>query len=129
MLGLAVQLMVTTAAWGAIPVETRAESQAAHWLGRALSESGPGVEELERGIQQFEERDYQAALGSFSDARRLGAGSHVEEAAVFLSAESQARSITGPRDIRAAIVSLEESRRRYPNSPRALWALWRMGSG
>jgi TolA-binding protein len=83
---------------------------------------------LERGIQQFEERDYQAALGSFSDARRLGAGSRVEEAAVFLSAESQARSITGPRDIRAAIVLLEESRRRYPNTPRALWALWRIGS-
>jgi TolA-binding protein len=128
MLGLAVQLMVTTAAWGAIPVETRAESQAAHWLERALPESGFGLEELERGIQEFEERDYQAALGSFSDARRLGAGSRVEEAAVFLSAESQARSITGPRDIRAAIVSLEESRRRYPNTPRALWALWRMGS-
>jgi TolA-binding protein len=52
----------------------------------------------------------------------------VEEAALFLSAESKARSTTGPQDIRAAIALLEQLRRRYPNSPRASWALWRIGS-
>ncbi|HEY3197061.1 MAG TPA: tetratricopeptide repeat protein [Nitrospirales bacterium] len=123
------QLMATTPVWAVVtPVETRAESQAAHWLERALPDPGPGLEELRNGILKFEQREYQQAILSFLDASRLGAGTRVEEAAHFLSAESQARSISGPQDIRAAISLLEELRRRYASSPRASWALWRIGS-
>ena len=109
-------------------VESRAESQAAHWVGRALPQSGAGSEELRQGLQKFQERDYTTALATLTDARRLGAGSAVEEVAVFLVAESRARAATGPQEIRAAIIALEEARRRYFKSPRAGWGLWRIGS-
>src|SRR5437870_2303679 len=110
------------------PVASRAETQATHWLERALPDSGPGLEELRQGIQKFHENDYQAALASFNEARQLEAGSRVQEAAVFFAAESRARIAVGTQEIQEAILGLEESRRRYPNSPRALWALWRIGS-
>src|SRR5206468_543399 len=64
---------------------------------------------------------------SFNEARQLGVGS-VQAAAVFFAAESRARVAVGTQEIQAAILGLEETRRRYPNSPRALWALWRIGS-
>src|SRR5205823_9002887 len=115
--------------WSAVsPVASRAETQAAHWLERALPDSGPGLLELLQGIQKFHENDYQAALAGFNEARRLGAGSRVQAAAVFFAAESRARVAVGTQEVQAAILGLEETRRRYPNSPRALWALWRIGS-
>ena len=121
--------LAATPGWSAVSrVESRAETQAAHWLERVLPESGPGLEELQQGIRKFHENDYPAALASFNEARQLGAGSPVQAAAVFLAAESRARVAVGPQEVQAAILSLEETRRRYPNSPRALWALWRIGS-
>ena len=121
--------IVASPGWSAVsPVASRAETQAPHWLERALPEAGPGLEELRQGIQKFHENDYQAALASFNEARQLGAGSRVQAAAVFFAAESRARLAVGTQEVQAAILVLEETRRRYPNSPRALWALWRIGS-
>ncbi|MEP6600391.1 MAG: tetratricopeptide repeat protein, partial [Nitrospirota bacterium] len=121
--------IVATPGWSAVsPVASRAETQAAHWLERTLPDSGPGLEELQQGIQKFHENDYQAALASFNEARQLGAGSRVQAAAVFFAAESRARAAVGTQEIQAAILALEETRSRYPNTPRALWALWRIGS-
>jgi tetratricopeptide (TPR) repeat protein len=127
---MAVLLAVGAApTWGSsVQLESRAESQATHWLGRALPDSGEGSDQLRRGVQLFEGQQFQQALESFTEARRLGTGSAVEEAAVFLGAETQARAGTHAQDIRAAIIALEEARRRYPESPRTAWALWRIGS-
>ena len=119
----------TSAGWGGVGHnESRAEAQALHWLGRALPDTGLGLKELHEGIQKFEEQNVPAALGSFNEARRLGTGTRVEEAAVFLAAECLARTAEGAQDLRAAIVGLDESRRRYPHSLAARWALWRVGS-
>ena len=61
--------IVASPGWSAVsPVASRAETQAAHWLERALPDFGPGLEELRQGIQKFHENDYQAALASL----RLG---------------------------------------------------------
>src|SRR5438094_9685334 len=113
--------------WSALsPVASRAETQAAHWLERALPDSGPGFLELLQGIQKFHENDYQAALASFNEARQLGEGSRVQAAAVFFAAESHARVAVGTQEIQAAILGLEETRRRYPIRSRAISALLRI---
>jgi TolA-binding protein len=90
--------------------------------------SGAGREELLLGIQQFDDGDYNGAQATFREAGRLGSGSPIEDVAAYLLGESRARTAANPQEVRSVIKSFHETRRRFPRTERALWALWRIGS-
>lgn len=129
LLAALLQVVTGITAWAASgQFDSRAEAQAVHWLGRALPDKGEGSAKLDEGIRLFQGQQFREAAEHFMEARRLGAGTQVEEAAIFLGAEALARAATSAQDFRVVIIALEEARRRYPHSPRTSWALWRLGS-
>lgn len=111
--------------WAAVD---RAEIQALGWLENVGEISGAGSPELLQGIQQFQNGDYSGAFGTLSEARRLGARGLIEDIATYLSGESRARTAVTSEDVRGVIKFFQETRRRFPRTDRALWALWRVGS-
>jgi TolA-binding protein len=98
------------------------------WLETVGEIAGPGSGELLQGIQQFQSGDYKGAPALLSEARRLGAGGLIEDIAAYLVGECRARTAATPQEVRAVIKSFHETRRRFPRTERALWALWRIGS-
>jgi TolA-binding protein len=122
------QSFLTLCAWGGAPVKSRAETEATRWLEAGLPSDGVGQGEVRECLRWFHERNYPVALANCAEARRLARGGRLEEAAVFISAESQARMAGTPQELRAVITTLEELRRRFRKIQLATWALWRIGS-